>query len=108
MIVPPSPFYLGGVLGEEGWPPLPRILSPQGRRWRKPPLRQIADPSLPQCREAAGGAWPGPTGGDGSDRPPPRIPGPCGSLVGPSQQFLRALNGSVGDAPNRKRTGTQE
>ena len=37
-----------------------------------------------------------------------RIPGPCASLVGLSQQFLRALNGSVGEDPNCKRMGTQE
>ena len=90
-----SAFYVIEVPGKEGWPPLARTLSAQCRRWRKPPLRQVSDPSLPQRREAAGGAWPGPTGGDGSDRSPPRIAGPCASLVGPSQQFLRALNGSV-------------
>ena len=38
----------------------------------------------------------------------PRISDPYFSLVGPSQPFLRDLNGSVGYAPNRKRTGTQE
>ncbi len=68
-----------------------------------------ASRSLPaQCREAPGGAWPGPAGGDGSDRAPLGFPDPCWSLVGPSQQFLRALDGSVGEAPNRKRIGTQE
>ena len=103
-----SAFYVIEVPGKEGWPPLARTLSAQCRRWRKPPLRQVSDPSLPQRREAAGGAWPGPTGGDGSDRSPPRIAGPCASLVGPSQQFLRALNGSVGEDPNCKRIGTQE
>ena len=47
-------------------------------------------------------------GADGSDRFPPRPFEPCSSLVGPSQQFLHALNGSVGTDPHRKRTGTQE
>ena len=78
------------------------------RGWCKPPLRQGSDPCLPQRREGAGGAWPGPAGGDGSDRPVPWPCEPCGSLVGPSQQFLCALNGSVGTDPHRKRTGTQE
>ena len=79
-----------------------------GRRWRQPPLRPLSDLSLPQRREGAGGAWPGPAGSDGSDRLPPRPCGPSCSLVGPSQQFLCALNGSVGTDPHRKRTGTQE
>ena len=39
---------------------------------------------------------------------PPRISDPYRSLVGPSQRFLRALNGSVGQDPNCKRKGTQE
>ena len=38
----------------------------------------------------------------------PWIPGPVASLVGTSHPFVRDLNGSVGAAPNRKRTGTQE
>ena len=49
-----------------------------------------------------------PPGGGGSDRVVLGLSDPCVSLVGPSQQFLRDLNGSVGHAPNRKRTGTQE
>ena len=37
------------------------------------------------------------------------IPLPAGGgLVGTSHPFVRDLNGSVGAAPNRKRTGTQE
>ena len=39
---------------------------------------------------------------------PPRISDPYRSLVGPSQRFLCALNGSVGQDPNCKRKGTQE
>ena len=34
------------------------------------------------------------------------LPPPAGG--GPSRQFLRGLNGSVGVDPNRERTGTQE
>ena len=66
--VRPTPPFMLERCRREGWPPLPRTLSPQCRRWRKPPLRQVADPSPPQRREAPGGAWPGPAGGDGSDR----------------------------------------
>ena len=66
--------------------------------------------SLPAAGRGGPPVGPGqaPPGGDGSDRVLPGLSGPCLSLVGPSQQFLRALNGSVGDAPNRKSKGTQE
>ena len=84
----------------EGWSPQPRTLAHQCRRWRKPPLRQVADPSPLQSGEAPGG--------DGPDRLYIGLTAPLPSLVGPSQQFLRYLNGSVGAAPNRKRLGTQE
>ena len=51
--------------------PLPRV--PLGR---KPPLRQVQDPSPPQCGEAAAGAWPGPSGGRRVGPYRPRVPGP--------------------------------
>ena len=102
-----GPFYLGSV---------PETGSPV-RTW----VRLVGLPQVAQATAAAGlGSLPSPAGGGrlgGLARPPrrrrvgpfsPRISGPCGSLVGPSQQFLRDLNGSVGVAPYRKRTGTQE
>ncbi len=101
------PFYLGSV---------PETGSPV-RTW----VRLVGLPQVAQATAAAGlGSLPSPAGGGrlgGLARPPrrrrvgpfpPRISGPCGSLVGPSHQFLRDLNGSVGVAPYRKRTGTQE
>ena len=77
------------------------------RRRRKPPQRPATDASPPSAGRAPGGLA-RPPGADGSDRFPPRPFEPCSSLVGPSQQFLHALNGSVGTDPHRKRTGTQE
>ena len=78
-------------------------------------------PQVAQATAAAGSkSLPPPAGGGcpgGLARPPgqrragpfvPRIAGPTRSLVGPSRQFLRDLNGSVGVDPNLKRTGTQE
>ncbi len=103
---PPLPFYLGSV---------PETGSPV-RTW----VRLVGLPQVAQATAAAGlGSLPSPAGGGrlgGLARPPrrrrvgpffPRISGPCGSLVGPSH-LLRDLNGSVGVAPYRKRTGTQE
>ena len=80
------------MLEREAGPLLPRILSPPCRRGRKPPLRQLSASSLPQRREAPGGAWPGPTGGGGSDRFFLGFPGPLTSLVGPPHPFLRDLS----------------
>ena len=58
--------------------------------------------------EAAGGAWPGPSGGRRVGPLGPRCPVPSPSLVGPPQQFLRDLNGSAGPDPYCKRKGSQE
>ena len=58
--------------------------------------------------EAAGGAWPGLSGGRRVGPLGPRCPVPSPSLVGPPQQFLRDLNGSAGRDPHCKRKGSQE
>ena len=60
-------FYVREVPRTEGWPPVSGTLSPQCRRWPKPPLRLLADPSPCQQGEAARGPGQAP-GGDGPDR----------------------------------------
>ena len=101
------PFYVREVPRREDYQLVSRTLSPQCRRWRKPPLRLVADPSPCQQGEAARGAGLAP-GRRRAGPFPPWSSAPFVSLVGPSQPFLRTLNGSVGNAPNRKRTGEQE
>ena len=76
-----TPFMLKECR-REGWPRLPRILSPLCRRWRKPPLRQVTDPSPPQR-------------GDGSDRVAlwGCVNAQCGLATLPVRLFQRALKG---------------
>lgn len=42
----PSISYVGEVLAKEEWPLVSRTLSSRCRRWRKPPVRLVADCKL--------------------------------------------------------------